>query len=209
MKRKDIPSIFLYDEDARREYPVVAGLDEAGRGSLAGPVVAAAVVLPSGVVINGLRDSKKLGEVERKRVFWEIVHHAVDIGVGMVSADIIDRINILEATRLAMKTAVGDLRIKPDILIIDALRLPDVEIRQQSIIKGESLSASVAAASVVAKVVRDDIMLDYSEKYPSYNFRQNKGYATRDHVESIKVYGPCPIHRKSFRKVMDVNLPFH
>lgn len=202
-----IPSIFLHDEKIRQEHPVIAGLDEAGRGPLAGPVVAAAVVLPAGLIIQGVKDSKKTGEKERKKIFWDIINHASAVGVGIVGADTIDRINILQSTKQAMKDAVNDLGIKPDILLIDAVQLSDIHLPQKSIIKGESVSASIAAASIVAKVVRDEIMHEYHEKYPAYNFKGHKGYSTREHMECIHRHGPCPIHRKSFRKVMDVQLP--
>jgi len=206
---KTIPSIFTYDEHIRQKHPIAAGVDEAGRGPLAGPVVAASVVLPPGLVIEGLRDSKTIpAEDERKRLFWKIVGHAAFIGIGVIGADIIDRINILESTKLAMKLAIEDLKIKPDMLLIDAVKLPCVQILQQSIIRGESVSASIAAASIVAKVVRDDIMHDYHERYPLYNFKNHKGYSTKAHMECIDKYGPCPIHRKSFRKVIDIQLPF-
>jgi ribonuclease HII len=203
----DCPPIFLYDEKIRKDHPVAAGIDEAGRGPLAGPVVAAAVILPAGLIIKGLRDSKKVSEKERKRIFWEIVSHAVAISVGIADADVIDRINILQSTKLAMKSAVEDLTIRPDILLIDSVNLPDVAIEQNSMIKGESASASIAAASIIAKVVRDDIMHDYHEQYPVYNFKGHKGYSTKEHMENIRLYGPCPIHRKTFRKVADVPLP--
>jgi ribonuclease HII len=205
---KEIPQIFFHDEEVREEYPVLAGLDEAGRGPLAGPVVAGAVILPSGLVIDGLKDSKKTTEKDRKRLFWEIVRNAAGIGVGIVHADVIDRINILQSTKLAMKTALEDLGTKPDILYIDAVKLPEVNIRQCSIFKGESISASIAAASIIAKVVRDEMMFDYHEMYPLYNFGGHKGYSTKEHMEAVKKYGPCPIHRKSFRRVKDVPLPF-
>lgn len=203
-----IPPIFLHDETLRKEFPFIAGIDEAGRGPLAGPVVAAAVILPSLAVIRGLRDSKKTAEKDRKRLFWEIVAAADAVGVGIVGADIIDRINILQSTKLAMKMAVNDLRLRPDLLLIDAVRLTDVQLRQKSFIKGESVSAAIAAASIIAKVVRDDIMIDYHEKYPEYNFKGHKGYGTRGHIECINIHGPCPIHRRSFCKVKDLQLPF-
>jgi len=206
---KDIPPIFLHDETFRQKYPLIAGIDEAGRGPLAGPVVAAAVILPSGLVIKGLRDSKKTSEKERKRIFWEIVRGACAVGVGIVEADTIDRINILQSTKLAMRSAVEDMTRRPDILLIDAVRLTDIDLMQKSIIRGESVSASIAAASIIAKVVRDDIMLDYHEKYPAYNFNGHKGYSTKEHMENIQIHGPCPIHRKSFRKVKDVKMPFN
>ncbi len=208
-RKATTPPIFLYDEQVRQQHPVIAGIDEAGRGPLAGPVVAAAVIFPAGLVIEGIRDSKKIvAESEKKRLFWKIVHHAVAVGVGIVEADVIDRINILQSTRFAMKFAVEDLKVKPDILLIDAVKLADIPIKQQSMIRGESVSASIAAASIIAKVVRDDIMLDYHDQYPAYNFKGHKGYSTKEHIECINSYGPCPIHRKSFRKVNDMTLPF-
>ena len=202
-------SIFLYDEALRHTYRIIAGIDEAGRGPLAGPVVAAAVILPKGFIIDGLRDSKQVPEDRRKKLFWDIVCNAEDTGIGVIDADAIDKTNILKATKLAMETAVKDLSKIPDILLIDAVRLPNLGIAQKSIIKGESVSASIAAASIVAKTIRDDIMLAYDKEYPLYNFRKHKGYSTEEHIESIKLHGPCPIHRKSFRKVMDLQLPLN
>lgn len=202
-----VPSIFQHDEDLRKNYPLIAGLDEAGRGPLAGPVVAAAVILPAGTSITGVRDSKKIPEQQRKRMFWKIIRHANAVGVGIVDADVIDSINILEATRRAMGLAIRDLTVKPDLLLLDALKLPEIPVEQRSFLKGESVSASIAAASVVAKVVRDDIMLGYHELYPDYNFRGHKGYSTKEHMDNIRLFGPCSIHRKSFRKVTDVQLP--
>jgi ribonuclease HII len=202
----NLSSLFSHDERLRSEYRIIAGLDEAGRGPLAGPVVAAAVILPSGVIIEGLKDSKRIPEKERKRIFWKIVRSAEAIGVGMVDAETIDQINILRATKRAMELAVEDLGMKPRLLLIDAVSL-QIDLEQQSIIKGESVSASIAAASVVAKTVRDDIMIDYHKEYPQYNFKRHKGYSTKEHMEKICVYGPSPVHRKSFRKVRDVPLP--
>lgn len=204
---KENPPIFLYDRNIRQRHSVIAGLDEAGRGPLAGPVVAAAVIFPAGLIIDGLKDSKKTTEKERKRLFWEIVQKADAIGTGIVDADTIDRINILQSTKEAMRLAVEDLGVRPDILLIDAVKLADVDIEQQAIIKGESVSASIAAASIIAKVLRDDIMIAYHREYPAYNFKVHKGYSTKEHMGYINMYGPCPIHRKSFRKVKDVHLP--
>jgi len=200
--------LFQYDEKLRCIYPVIAGIDEAGRGPLAGPVVAAAVILPKGLIISGVRDSKQIQENTRKKLFWDIVSNADSIGIGIIDAKTIDKSNILKSTKLAMEAAVKDLSQIPDILLIDAVRLPGIaDSAQKSIIRGESVSASIAAASIIAKTVRDDIMLDYHEKYPFYNFKEHKGYATKEHVECIRLHGPCPIHRKSFRKVMDLKLP--
>jgi len=201
--------IYQYDESHREKgFLRIAGIDEAGRGPLAGPVVAAAVVLKEGARIKGLRDSKKVPEKEREKLFPEIQSFALDIGIGIVGPEDIDRLNILRATRLAMQRAVENLSAQPDILIIDALTLPAIPIKQLSPIKAESVSASVAAASIIAKVTRDRIMLDYHRRYPSYDFEKHKGYSTKEHLEMLQLYGPCPIHRKSFFRVMTLELPF-
>lgn len=201
--------LYRYDESFRgKGFRCIAGIDEAGRGPLAGPVVASAVVLPSMKRIEGLRDSKKVPEKERAALFMDVLCTALDVGVGIVDAGTIDRINILRATRLAMEIAVRDLSSAPDLLLIDALRLPSLKIEQVSIVKGESRSASIAAASIIAKVVRDGIMEEYDGVYPEYGFGRHKGYSTREHIEKISLHGPCPIHRKSFEKVMSLQLPF-
>ncbi|MBI4843822.1 MAG: ribonuclease HII [Nitrospirae bacterium] len=207
--RRRLPGNYMYDAEIRRDYPLIAGIDEAGRGSLAGPVVAAAVMLKERHVITGLDDSKKIPEKERRRIFWDIVNSGSEAAAGIVSAGTIDRINILQATKQAMKTAVMSLSRRPDILLIDALILPDIDIKQKAIIKGDSKSASIAAASIIAKVLRDDIMRDYHEEYPSYDFITHKGYGTDGHIKFLLINGPCPIHRKSFGKVMDLGLPFN
>ncbi len=206
-RQKKTPAIFLFDEKIREKYSVPAGIDEAGRGPLAGPVVAAAVILGPGLTIEGLKDSKQVSEITRKKLFWDVVNCASHIGIGMLDADTIDRTNILKSTKLAMEMAVQDLLKLPDILLIDAVTLPDMNIKQKSIIKGESVSASIAAASIIAKTVRDDIMLAYHNDYPLYNFKEHKGYSTKQHMELLQRHGPCPIHRKSFKKVMDLPLP--
>lgn len=201
--------IYQYDETYRNKgYQVIAGIDEAGRGPLAGPVVAAAVILPSPVRIKGLKDSKKISNSHMPALFFEVLCRSTGIGIGIVDHDEIDRLNILRSTRLAMQKAVDDLIVSPDFLIIDAVKLTSVPIGQVSPIKAESKSASVAAASIVAKYVRDSIMNSYHRLYPDYNFRKHKGYCTREHLEMLRSYGPCPIHRKSFKKVMTVDLPF-
>ncbi|MBI4698879.1 MAG: ribonuclease HII [Nitrospirae bacterium] len=204
--RVNASTLFSYDEDIRSSYPVVAGIDEAGRGPLAGPVVAAAVILPQGAAIEGLKDSKLLSEDKRIKLFREIVCIAENIGIGIVDADVIDKINILKSTRLAMERAVKELLRLPDILLIDAVSLPDVKVLQRSMIRGESVSASIAAASIIAKTARDDIMMAYDKEYPHYNFRQHKGYPTKEHMELIRLHGPCLIHRKTFRPVMNAGL---
>lgn len=200
--------IYQHDESLRKKgFSLIAGIDEAGRGPLAGPVVAAAVVLKTGTRIDGLRDSKKVPEKERESLFSEIRNTAVDMGIGIVDHADIDRLNILRATRYAMKLAVENLSLQPDLLIIDAVSLPSVSIRQLTPVKGESVSASVAAASIIAKCVRDKIMTGYHELYPQYNFSKHKGYSTREHMQKLQEFGPCPIHRRSFCKVMSVQLP--
>jgi len=183
-------------------------LDEAGRGPIAGPVVAAAVILPSEIRIEGLKDSKKLTAKQRQSIFRDILCHAAHIGVGISDVETIDRVNILEATKLAMSAAIEELQSRPTMLLIDAVKLTAVDIEQQSPYKGESLSASIAAASVVAKVVRDGIMEDYHGLYPEYGFDKHKGYGTRDHIDALQKHGPCPIHRRSFGAVLSPLLPF-
>ncbi len=201
--------IYRHDESFRKAgYHHIAGLDEAGRGPLAGPVVASAVVLPSGKRIKGLRDSKKVPEKEREPLFMDILCCCLDVGVGIVDAETIDRINILNATKLAMQRAVDDLSRGADLLLIDALQLPSMDITQVSLIKGESKSASIAAASIIAKVVRDGMMRQYDLMYPEYGFAKHKGYSTREHMDKIIHHGPCSVHRKSFEKVLSLELPF-
>jgi ribonuclease HII len=200
---------YCYDESLRgKGFLRIAGLDEAGRGPLAGPVVAAAVVFSKDVRIKGLRDSKKVPEKEREFLYKEVVRFAEDIGIGIVGHEEIDRLNILRATRLAMRYAVENLSKPPDLLVIDAVSLPSIRIKQVSIIKGENISASIAAASIVAKCERDKIMMEYHRQFAHYNFDKNKGYSTKDHLDMIRIYGPCPIHRKSFQRVMSLDLPF-
>jgi len=205
----DSDLLYQYDESLRGEgFLRIAGLDEAGRGPLAGPVVAAAVVFSKSIKIKGLRDSKKVPEKERGLLYEEIVRFSEDIGIGIVGHEEIDRFDILRATKLAMQYAVENLSMHPDLLVIDAVSLPSIQIKQFSIIRGESISASIAAASIVAKCERDKIMLEYHRQFPQYNFDRNKGYSTKDHLDMIRIYGPCPIHRKSFQKVMTLELPF-
>jgi ribonuclease HII len=199
--------IYRHDALLREQgYEIIAGIDEAGRGPIAGPVVASAVVLDDDVRIKGLRDSKRVPEAERETLFWDVLCEATTIGVGIVGHDEIDRSDILRSTRLAMMLALGDLGIMPDMLVIDAVPLPSVRIRQISPFKAESKSASVAAASIIAKYVRDSIMLRYHEIFPQYNFKKHKGYGTREHLALIRRHGPSPIHRKSYAGVMSLPL---
>ncbi|MBI5632078.1 MAG: ribonuclease HII [Nitrospirae bacterium] len=201
--------IYRHDDSFRDEgFAVIAGIDEAGRGPLAGPVVAAAVILHPHIRIQGLRDSKKVPEKERTRLFWEVLVSAAAVGVGIVDNREIDRTNILRATKSAMRQAVMDLVCSPDALLVDAVTIPGITFRQFPIIKADAKSASVAAASIIAKYVRDSLMLHYDNLYPDYHFKKHKGYCTKDHMKMIALLGPCPIHRKSFRQVVTTGLPF-
>lgn len=193
-----------FEAEARRcGYRLVAGADEAGRGPLAGPVVAAAVILPRRCVLKGLNDSKQVAEDERERLYGEIAARALALAVGQASAPEIDRLNILEATRLAMGRAIQALPLQPDFLLTDALALPGLSVPQRPIIKGDGLSVSIAAASIIAKVTRDRLMLDYHRRFPRYNFRVHKGYPTPEHLRLLAELGPCDIHRRSFRPVLE------
>jgi ribonuclease HII len=181
----------------------VAGLDEAGRGPWAGPVVAAAVVLPRAAVFVGLNDSKQVPEAERERLYKEIRARAAAVGIGLASEREIDQTDILEATRLAMHRAVRAAIPVPDFLLIDAVTLPNLPMPQRAVIKGDALSLSIAAASIIAKVTRDRLMADYHRAYPHYNFLAHKGYGTAEHLRLLKEHGPCAIHRLSFRPVQE------
>ena len=176
----------------------MCGIDEVGRGPFAGPVVAGAVILPEDSQILYLNDSKKISEKKREVLYDEIMEKAIATGTGMVSPQRIDEINILQATYEAMRMAISNLSIKPDILLNDAVTIPDVEIVQVPIIKGDAKSVSIAAASIIAKVTRDRLMVEYDEVLPGYGFASNKGYGTREHIEALKELGPTPIHRMSF-----------
>ncbi len=190
-----------FENEARAEgYSVICGVDEAGRGPLAGPVCAAAVILPEGLMIEGLNDSKKLTEKKREALYDVIKEKAVAYSIAMADEKEIDKINILQATFLAMKRAVEGLDIKPDFVLVDGNRDPKLGIPTATVIKGDALSESIAAASVLAKVTRDRFMLEISGKYPEYQFPQHKGYGTKLHYEMIEKYGISPVHRRSFLK---------
>ena len=176
----------------------ICGIDEVGRGPLAGPVVAGAVILPKDHTILYLNDSKKLSEKKRELLYDEIMEHAVATGIGMVGPARIDEINILQATYEAMRMAIENLKIKPDVLLNDAVTIPEVEIPQVPIIKGDAKSISIAAASIIAKVTRDRLMKEYDQVIPGYDFAGNKGYGTKTHLEGLRRLGPSPIHRRTF-----------
>ena len=185
-------------EEEYSMYAHICGVDEAGRGPLCGPVVAGAVILPKNCDILYINDSKKLSEKMRDVLYDEISKKAVAWGVGIVSPERIDEINILQATYEAMKIAIENLKVSPDILFNDAVTIPDIDIPQVPIVKGDAKSQSIAAASIMAKVTRDRIMKEYDEMYPEYGFARHKGYGTKEHTTALKTYGPCPIHRKTF-----------
>lgn len=191
----------LYDEN----YELIAGIDEVGRGCLAGDVVACAIIMPKNLIIEGVKDSKKLTEKKRNELYEEILENAIACGIGRVDAKTIDRINIKESSRVAMKFAVENIRdrdnnsIKPDFLLVDA-EVIDLNINQESVIKGDDKSHTIACASIIAKVYRDNLCQDWDKEYPGYNIKQHKGYGTKEHRENIKEIGPSEIHRMSFLK---------
>ena len=196
--------LFKYESQGREKgYGSIAGVDEAGRGPLAGPVVAAAVMFPSHIDIAGLNDSKKLSAKKREELFPLIKDNAITFGVEVVDHEVIDEINILQAARLAMKKAVDQLNPQPDLLLIDGNQKIESTLEQWPIVKGDSNSFSIAAASILAKVTRDRIMDDYHKLYPQYEFDRHKGYGTKLHRSLIQEYGPCPIHRVTFSGVTE------
>lgn len=203
MTKKEIESIDNYKYERElidSGVKLIAGVDEVGRGPLVGPVVTACVILPLNYKLDGLTDSKKISEKKRNMFFDIIKKDALGIGIGIVSEKKIDEINIYEATKVAMKEAISNCNIKPEHVLIDAMKL-DLDIPSTSIIKGDLLSLSISAASIIAKVTRDRMMYELDEKYPMYNFKKNKGYPTKDHLEAIKEYGIIDEHRKSYGPV--------
>ena len=198
------PTLLEFEEmAARRGYRCVAGIDEAGRGPLAGPVVAAAVILRPGTTIAGVMDSKKLSEARREALFEPIMTGALAVGIGIADHLLIDQINILQATLYAMSQAVGNLAILPDFLLIDGISAIPLPLPQKTIKKGDSASLSIAAASIIAKVTRDRLMVEYGGHYPGYGFAGHKGYGCAEHLAAIGRLGPCAIHRKTFRGVRE------
>lgn len=197
-KEKERMSLLFSYEREYAAYTAICGIDEVGRGPLAGPVVAGAVILPKNCDILYINDSKKLSEKKRSLLYDEIMEKAVAVGIGCVSWERIDEINILQATYEAMRQAIAALSTAPDLLLNDAVTIPGVDIPQVPIIKGDAKSASIGAASIIAKVTRDRMMVEYHSLYPQYGFDANKGYGTKAHIEALQQYGPCPIHRRSF-----------
>src|SRR5438552_784714 len=216
-KSKQVPGLEEEMALLSQGYSFIAGVDEAGRGSLAGPVVAAAVILPLGDLcpfrfdpdeclerFAGVRDSKQLTARERERLFEVIMQHALAVGVGIGSVEIIDERNILQATKYAMRDAIAQLTTPPEALLLDAIHLPDIELLQRSIIKGDALCLSIAAASIIAKVTRDRIMVQLHELFPAYGFAQHKGYGTEDHLTALRAHGATPHHRRSLAPVREL-----
>lgn len=184
----------LYDKG----YKYICGVDEAGRGPLCGPVVAAAVILKKGDIIEGVNDSKKLSEKKREKLYEDIMAQAISVGIGISDVDVIEEINILNATKKAMCEAISNLEIKPEYALIDGNQGIDIDIAYDTVVKGDSKSESIAAASIIAKVTRDRLLREYDKKYPEYGFAKHKGYGTKAHIEAIQKYGLLPVHRPSF-----------
>lgn len=199
MEKERIEGLKRYEKEYA-EYTYICGIDEVGRGPLAGPVVAGAVILPKDCNILYINDSKKLPEKKREELYEKIMEQAISVGIGMVGPKRIDEINILQATYEAMREAISKLEVKPDILLNDAVTIPEVEIKQVPIIKGDAKSISIGAASIVAKVTRDRLMVEYDALMPEYGFASNKGYGSAEHIAALKKIGPSPIHRASFIK---------
>ena len=196
-----------FEEEARgRGFQVIAGLDEAGRGPLAGPVVAAAVVFPKIRSLKGIDDSKALSAEQREKGLSLLRERALGVGIGIVEAEEIDRLNILQASLKAMELAVKNLPMGPDFLFIDGLHCLTLPMKQQAIPKGDQRCLSIAAASIVAKVTRDRLLVTYHRDYPEYNFAKHKGYGTREHLQALKKYGCCPLHRQSFKTIYQLSL---
>ncbi|RFU63299.1 ribonuclease HII [Peribacillus glennii] len=194
----------MYEQTLRNQgFQYIAGIDEVGRGPLAGPVVASAVILPAGFYLEGLDDSKKIAEPKREIFYEAILKEAAAVGLGIIHSEEIDRLNIYQATKKAMLAAIADLKIAPDHLLIDAMEL-SVPMPQLSIIKGDAKSISISAASIIAKVTRDRMMKDYALKHPQYSFQKNMGYGTAEHLEALQKYGPAPWHRRSFAPVKEI-----
>lgn len=201
--------LYRNEDIYRKEFPIIAGVDEAGRGPLAGPVVVAAVILNESIKIIGLNDSKKLSAKKREFLFEQIIKNALDYKIEIIPVEVIDEINILQASLLGMERACNSLKIKPDLCLIDGNRIPkNMKYKAEAIIKGDGKLASIAAASILAKVTRDRIMIELHQKYPEYNFLKNKGYPTRDHIAAINKFGILDCHRKTFNPIKQMVFKF-
>ena len=202
-KEKEFIDKLLYEKQEQEKGRfLIAGVDEVGRGPLAGPVCVACVMMPLDDIIEGVDDSKKISEKKREQLFEEIKEKAICYSIQMVNEQTIDDINILEATKLAMKNAIEDMSVKPDVVLVDAISKLDTNVEIRGIIKGDALSYSIGCASILAKVTRDRLMCDLAKEYPEYGFEKHKGYGTKQHIEALKEYGPCVYHRLSFLKFL-------
>ncbi len=198
VERERIESLKKYENEYWQKYDYVGGIDEVGRGPLAGPVVTACVVLPKDCDILYINDSKKLSASKREELYEVIMEKALSVSLGVIDEKRIDEINILQATYEAMRQAISEAKVQPDIMLNDAVTIPEVSIPQVPIIKGDAKSITIGAASIIAKVTRDRMMVEYDNIYPEYHFASNKGYGSAEHIAALKKYGPCPIHRRSF-----------
>ena len=203
MKNNEIDNRQYENELYSKGYKLIGGIDEVGRGPLVGPVVTACVILPEDFVLDGLTDSKKLSEKKRDMFYDIIMEKAISVGIGIMDEDVIDKVNIYEATKLAMYQAVDNMSVKPDYILIDAMKLDKLDVPSTSIIKGDLKSITISAASVIAKVTRDRMMYELDKKYPMYKFAKNKGYPTKDHIEAFSKYGILKEHRKTFKPVTE------
>lgn len=203
MKNNEIDNRQYENELYSKGYKLIGGIDEVGRGPLVGPVVTACVILPEDFALDGLTDSKKLSEKKRDMFYDIIMEKAISVGIGIMDEDVIDKVNIYEATKLAMYQAVDNMSVKPDYILIDAMKLDKLDVPSTSIIKGDLKSITISAASVIAKVTRDRMMCELDKKYPMYKFAKNKGYPTKDHIEAIVKYGILKEHRKTFKPVTE------
>ena len=204
-ERERLHAMYAYERAAAKAgRTIVAGVDEAGRGPLAGPVAVAAVILPQECHLPRLNDSKKLSATVREELYDQIVSAAISYHVILIDAETIDRMNILQATRMGMYEAIAALSPAPEEVLIDAVELPKLSVPSTAIIKGDAKSASIAAASILAKVTRDRLMEEYDREYPHYGFAKHKGYGTREHIDAIRTYGVCPLHRKSFEPICSI-----
>lgn len=203
MKNNEIDNRQYENELYSKGYKLIGGIDEVGRGPLVGPVVTACVILPEDFALDGLTDSKKLSEKKRDAFYDIIMEKAISVGIGIMDEDVIDKVNIYEATKLAMYQAIDNMSVKPDYVLIDAMKLDKLDVPSTSIIKGDLKSLTISAASVIAKVTRDRMMYELDKKYPMYKFAKNKGYPTKDHIEAIVKYGILKEHRKTFKPVTE------
>lgn len=201
--KEEIDKLKFEREEESKGHFLIAGVDEVGRGPLAGPVCVACVMMPLDDIIEGVDDSKKISEKKRNLIAEQIKEKAICYTVELVDEDTIDKINILEATKLAMKRAIENMQIKPDVVLVDAISKLDVDVNIRGIIKGDALSYSIGCASILAKVTRDNLMCELAQEYPEYGFEKHKGYGTKAHIDAIKEHGPCVYHRLSFLKFLD------